>query len=218
MSVTEIRHFVFRWAVGCSSCSKFVNDMEGGLEMLPHEEGTVLSMVYHHYISHRQYRCFGLGPEMLETVLYLDVCCRQFAHDIEGVLELLLHKEGNVLAQYAICFAQLDALRRHCAEILGSVADAASQEGQFAGPILHHFDMFLLTMCRQFANDIEGVLEMLPHKEGDVLALRYGLFNGEPKSLRDAANLLKMSTEGVRKSELTAFRYDQKLFCTEMPY
>lgn len=61
-------------------------------------------------------------------------------------------------------------------------------------------------MHRQFANDIEGVLEMLPHKEGDVLALRYGLFNGEPKSLTDAAKLLKMSVEGVRKSELAAFR------------
>lgn len=60
--------------------------------------------------------------------------------------------------------------------------------------------------CRQFANDIEGVLEMLPHKEGDVLALRYGLFNGEPKSLNDSAKLLKMSAEGVRKSELSAFR------------
>ena len=136
------------------------------------------------------------------------------AHDIEGVLELLLHKEGNVLALQYVLFSWMHY--RHYAKKLGSVADAVSQEGQFAGPMLHHFDMFLLTMCRQFANDIEGVLEMLPHKEGDVLALRYGLFNGEPKSLRDAAKLLKMSTEGVRKSELTAFRYEQKLSWTEM--
>lgn len=58
----------------------------------------------------------------------------------------------------------------------------------------------------QFASDIEGVLEMLPHREGEVLALRYGLFNGEPLSLADVAKILKMSAEGVRKNELQAFR------------
>lgn len=58
----------------------------------------------------------------------------------------------------------------------------------------------------QFANDIEGVLEMLPHREGEVLALRYGLFSGEPLSLSDVAKILKMSAEGVRKNELQAFR------------
>ncbi len=48
---------------------------------------------------------------------------------------------------------------------------------------------------------------MLPHREGEVLALRYGLFNGEPQSLTDVAKVLKMSVEGVRKNELSAFRY-----------
>lgn len=48
---------------------------------------------------------------------------------------------------------------------------------------------------------------MLPHREGEVLALRYGLFNGEPLSLADVAKILKMSAEGVRKNELQAFRY-----------
>ena len=47
---------------------------------------------------------------------------------------------------------------------------------------------------------------MLPHRQGEVLALRYGLFNGEPQSLTDVAKVLKMSVEGVRKNELTAFR------------
>lgn len=61
--------------------------------------------------------------------------------------------------------------------------------------------------CREFASDIEGVLEMLPHREGEVLALRYGLFSGEPLSLSDVAKVLKMSAEGVRKNELQAFRY-----------
>lgn len=68
----------------------------------------------------------------------------------------------------------------------------------------------MLTPCflhyRQFASSIEGVLEMLPHRQGEVLALRYGLFNGEPQSLTDVAKVLKMSVEGVRKNELTAFR------------
>lgn len=66
---------------------------------------------------------------------------------------------------------------------------------------------FVSASCRQFANDIEGVLEMLPHREGEVLALRYGLFSGEPLSLSDVAKILKMSAEGVRKNELQAFRY-----------
>ena len=48
---------------------------------------------------------------------------------------------------------------------------------------------------------------MLPHREGEVLALRYGLFSGEPLSLADVAKVLKMSAEGVRKNELQAFRY-----------
>ena len=48
---------------------------------------------------------------------------------------------------------------------------------------------------------------MLPHREGEVLALRYGLFNGEPQSLTDVAKVLKMSAEGVRKNELQAFKY-----------
>ena len=61
--------------------------------------------------------------------------------------------------------------------------------------------------CREFASDIESVLEMLPHREGEVLALRYGLFSGEPLSLSDVAKVLKMSAEGVRKNELQAFRY-----------
>lgn len=61
-------------------------------------------------------------------------------------------------------------------------------------------------MHSQFASSIEGVLEMLPHRQGEVLALRYGLFNGEPQSLTDVAKILKMSVEGVRKNELTAFR------------
>lgn len=62
-------------------------------------------------------------------------------------------------------------------------------------------------MChRQFTSDVEGVLEMLPHREGEVLALRYGLFTGEPQSLTDVAKVLKMSVEGVRKNELSAFR------------
>lgn len=61
--------------------------------------------------------------------------------------------------------------------------------------------------CRQFASDVEGVLELLPHREGEVLALRYGLFNGEPQSLTDVANILKLSIEAVRKNELSAFRY-----------
>ena len=47
---------------------------------------------------------------------------------------------------------------------------------------------------------------MLPHKEGEVLALRYGLFTGEPKSLADVGKVLKMSVEGVRKNENSAFR------------
>ena len=62
-------------------------------------------------------------------------------------------------------------------------------------------------MChRQFASDVEGALELLPHREGEVLALRYGLFTGEPQSLTDVAKVLKMSVEGVRKNELSAFR------------
>lgn len=61
-------------------------------------------------------------------------------------------------------------------------------------------------MHRQFASDVEGVLELLPHREGEVLALRYGLFNGEPQSLTDVANILKLSIEAVRKNELSAFR------------
>lgn len=60
--------------------------------------------------------------------------------------------------------------------------------------------------CRQFTEDVEHVLEMLPRTEGDVVALRYGLFTGEPKSLRDVGALLKLSAEGVRKNELSAFR------------
>ena len=74
--------------------------------------------------------------------------------------------------------------------------------------------------CRQFANDIEGVLEMLPHKEGEVLALRYGLFDGEPQSLTDSARFLKMSAEGVRQSELKAFRralYAAQAECLNIP-
>ena len=51
---------------------------------------------------------------------------------------------------------------------------------------------------------------MLPHREGEVLALRYGLFSGEPLSLADVAKVLKMSAEGVRKNELQAFRYGPK--------
>ncbi|DBB00476.1 TPA: hypothetical protein ACH3X3_002184 [Trebouxia sp. C0006] len=61
-------------------------------------------------------------------------------------------------------------------------------------------------MHSQFASDVEGVLELLPHREGEVLALRYGLFTGEPQSLTDVAKVLKMSVEGVRKNELSAFR------------
>ncbi len=62
-------------------------------------------------------------------------------------------------------------------------------------------------MCRrQFGSDVEGVLELLPHREGEVLALQYGLFTGEPQSLTDVAKVLKMSVEGVRKNELSAFR------------
>lgn len=67
--------------------------------------------------------------------------------------------------------------------------------------------MSLPSGCREFASDIEGVLEMLPHREGEVLALRYGLFSGEPLSLADVAKVLKMSAEGVRKNELQAFRW-----------
>ena len=51
---------------------------------------------------------------------------------------------------------------------------------------------------------------MLPAREGEVLALRYGLFSGEPLSLADVAKVLKMSAEGVRKNELQAFRYSTK--------
>ena len=116
-----------------------------------------------------------------------DVCCWQFANDTVGVSE--------VLHDWAMC--------QRCMSCMSQQACTSSLSVD-------------CNLCRQFANDIEGVLEMLPHKEGDVLALRYGLFNGEPKSLRDAANLLKMSTEGVRKSELTAFRYGEThiLDCT----
>lgn len=66
--------------------------------------------------------------------------------------------------------------------------------------------MWCLVCHRQFASDVEGVLELLPHREGEVLALRYGLFTGEPQSLTDVAKVLKMSVEGVRKNELSAFR------------
>lgn len=66
---------------------------------------------------------------------------------------------------------------------------------------------------RQFASDVEGVLELLPHREGEVLALRYGLFTGEPQSLTDVAKVLKMSVEGVRKNELSAFRCALAVCC-----
>ena len=60
--------------------------------------------------------------------------------------------------------------------------------------------------CRRFTSNIEEVLESLPEREGEVIALRYGIFTGKPQSLASISQLFGLSQEAIRKNELSAFR------------
>lgn len=58
----------------------------------------------------------------------------------------------------------------------------------------------------RFTSNIEEVLESLPEREGEVIALRYGIFTGKPQSLASISQLFGLSQEAIRKNELSAFR------------
>ena len=52
--------------------------------------------------------------------------------------------------------------------------------------------------------DIFNLLEVLESRERQVLVLRYGLMDSQPKSLEEIGKLLRVSKEWVRKIERKA--------------
>ena len=53
---------------------------------------------------------------------------------------------------------------------------------------------------------VRGAVLELPERERQVIGLRFGLDDGEPKPLREAGRRLGLSSEGVRKIEAQALR------------
>jgi RNA polymerase primary sigma factor len=53
---------------------------------------------------------------------------------------------------------------------------------------------------------VRGAVRGLPERERQVIGMRFGLDDGEPKPLREAGRRLGLSSEGVRKIEAQALR------------
>lgn len=61
-------------------------------------------------------------------------------------------------------------------------------------------------MLHQLKAQLHGILETLERREREVIALRYGLENSEPLTLREIGDRISVSRERVRQIERTAFR------------
>lgn len=60
-------------------------------------------------------------------------------------------------------------------------------------------------MRQHMEKDIHNLLASLDSRERQVLVLRYGLINCQPKSLGEIGKLFKVSKEWIRKIEKKAF-------------
>ncbi|MSP14072.1 MAG: sigma-70 family RNA polymerase sigma factor [Chloroflexi bacterium] len=60
---------------------------------------------------------------------------------------------------------------------------------------------------RQLAGEIRDMLEQLPDRERRIIVLRYGLVDGEPRSLKDIAKEFNLSRERVRQIEREALMH-----------
>ena len=63
-----------------------------------------------------------------------------------------------------------------------------------------------MPLCRMLFDDVAFLLDVLPPAEAEVLALRYGVHDGQPKTHRYIGGHLGMSHERVRQIEASAKR------------
>ena len=61
-------------------------------------------------------------------------------------------------------------------------------------------------LCRMLSANVAFLLDILPSAEAEVLALRYGVHDGQPKTHRYIGGHLGMSHERVRQIEASAKR------------
>ncbi len=73
-------------------------------------------------------------------------------------------------------------------------------------PSLLEPELQSVPLCRVLSDDVAFLLDVLPPAEAEVLALRYGVHDGQPKTHRYIGGHLGMSHERVRQIEASAKR------------
>ena len=61
-------------------------------------------------------------------------------------------------------------------------------------------------LCSLLPSDMQRILEVVAPRDRSILILRYGLDGGEPRSVAEAAALVGLSDERVRRIEVRALR------------
>ncbi len=90
---------------------------------------------------------------------------------------------------------------------LSSSLDAYEQLARSAGEAdTYENDPEQLILRQIESSDIEELLERLSDREKLVLRIRYGLYDGEPRTLAETGNLVKVSRERIRQLESRALR------------
>ncbi|GMN40034.1 hypothetical protein TIFTF001_009264 [Ficus carica] len=119
------------------------------------------------------------------------------------------HLDDNEIAKLTGLSLDKIRLASNCLRVVGSVDHKVGD--CFSGKNMEFMaDMSIKTpeesvMRQHMEKDIHNLLASLDSRERQVLVLRYGLINCQPKSLGEIGKLFKVSKEWIRKIEKKAF-------------
>ena len=93
-------------------------------------------------------------------------------------------------------------LRKRVHNLLRAVGEGYSQLGDFA----EDENKYELASLDSLAAQIDGVLTTLTEREARAVRLRFGLEDGQPRTLNEAGKVMGVTGERVRQLEAVALR------------